>query len=326
MFTHSQYMTIRKIASPYSYMTKIIIACIVILILVGQVVHKNNKNIPVTEQSKLILTSDGIQEWSTITATGIIQTDNNFPIHTHSLLLSDQSKIGLRSATINLNNFLGQFEIQWSIHTIEKWMPSIDISALKNSNARYIVKDNIYTYLKQQIIINLQNLLSIYSFSDANNIYIIADKLPIVTIAHIDCQETTNNQQCESYQSLINNSNTQRFISSIGITFYKVKEWVRTIFHNNNSIYILTGDTDDDIIDFSNTIDLLDWPYILEKYKEEIFASCEELENITQITSEGSAQWVDVSITGTDTKKETLGCKISIDLRNELWIVNVSLF
>gem|GEM_PF-1959419 len=103
-------------------------------------------------------------------------------------------------------------------------MPSIDISALKNSNARYIVKDNIYTYLKQQIIINLQNLLSIYSFSDANNIYIIADKLPIVTIAHIDCQETTNNQQCESYQSLINNSNTQRFISSIGITFYKVKE------------------------------------------------------------------------------------------------------
>jgi len=93
-------------------MTKIIIACIVILILIGQVIHKNNKTIPVTEQSDLIVTSDGIQEGSTITTTGIIQVDNNFPTHTHSVLLSNQSKIGLRSTTINLNNFLGEFEVQ----------------------------------------------------------------------------------------------------------------------------------------------------------------------------------------------------------------------
>lgn len=307
-------------------MTKIIIACIVILILIGQVIHRNNKNIPVTEQSDLIVTSNGIQKWSTITATGIIQVDNNFPIHTHSLLLSNQSKIGLRSTTINLNNFLGEFEIQWTIHTVEKGTPSVDVDMLKNRSSSYIIKDNIYTYLKQQIIINLQNLVSIYSFSDANNIYIITDGLPIVTIAYIDCKETAKQEQCESYQNLINNSSTQRFTAPTGITFYKVKEWVWTIFHNDNKIYILTSDTDDDIIDFSNTIDLLDWPYVLEKYQEEIFASCAELDNITQVTTEKSQQWVIIAITGTDRKKETLGCKISIDLRNELWVTNVSLF
>jgi len=99
-------MTIRKIKSPYSYMTKIIIACIIILIVVGQIIHRNNKDIPITEQSDLITAPNGIQKESTITAIGIIQIDNNFPIHTHSLLLSNQSKIGLRSTTINLNNFL----------------------------------------------------------------------------------------------------------------------------------------------------------------------------------------------------------------------------
>ena len=95
-------------------------ACIVILILVGQVIHRNNKDIPITEQSDLIVAPDGIQEGNIIAATGIIQIDNNFPIHTHSLLLSNQSKIGLRSTTINLNNFLGEFEAQGVIHTIKK--------------------------------------------------------------------------------------------------------------------------------------------------------------------------------------------------------------
>lgn len=326
MFNRIPYMTIRKITSPYSYMTKIIIACIIILILVGQIIHRNNKDIPITEQSDLIVAPDGIQEGSTITATWIIQTDSNFPIHTHSLLLTNQSKIGLRSTTINLNNFLWEFEVQWTIHTINKWIPSIDINTLKNRTSEYIIKDNIYTYLKQQIIINLQNLVSIYSFSDANNIYIITDGLPIITIGYIDCKETTQQEQCEWYQSLINNSTTERFTSSLGITFYKVKEGVWTIFHNDEKIYILTSDSDDDIIDFSNTIDLIDGPYILEKYEKEIFASCVELDSISQISTEKSEQGVTISITGTNTKKETLGCTISIDLRNEMWITNVSLF
>jgi len=307
-------------------MTKIIIACIIILIVVGQIIHRNNKDIPITEQSDLITAPNGIQKESTITAIGIIQIDNNFPIHTHSLLLSNQSKIGLRSTTINLNNFLWEFEIQGIIHTIKKWMPSMDVSILRNRAADYMIKDNIYTYLKQQIIINLQNLVSIYSFSDANNIYIVTDGLPIITIGYIDCKENTEQEQCEWYQNLINNSDTERFTSSIGITFYKVKEWVWTIFHSDEKIYVLTSDADDDIIDFSNTIDLIDGPYILKKYQKEIFSSCVELDSITQISTKKSEQGVTIDIKGTNIKKETLGCTISIDLRNEMWITNISLF
>jgi len=301
-------------------------ACIVILILVGQVIHRNNKDIPITEQSDLIVAPDGIQEGNIIAATGIIQIDNNFPIHTHSLLLSNQSKIGLRSTTINLNNFLGEFEAQGVIHTIKKWIPSVDITTLKNRTSRYIIKDNIYTYLKQQLIINLQNLVSIYSFSDENNVYIVTDWLPIITITYIDCSENTEQEQCEWYQNLINNSNTERFTSSIGIAFYKVKEWVWTIFHNDDNMYVLTSDNDDDIIDFSNIIDLIDGAYILEQYEKEIFTSCVELENITKITTKKSERWITINITWTNRKKETLGCTISIDLRDEIWITDVSLF
>jgi len=76
-------------------------------------------------------------------------------------------------------------------------MPSMDVSILRNRAADYMIKDNIYTYLKQQIIINLQNLVSIYSFSDANNIYIVTDGLPIITIGYIDCKENTEQEQCE---------------------------------------------------------------------------------------------------------------------------------
>gem|GEM_PF-5167752 len=53
-------------------------------------------------------------------------------------------------------------------------------------------------------------------------------------------------------------------------------------------MYVLTSDNDDDIIDFSNIIDLIDGAYILEQYEKEIFTSCVELENITKITTKKS--------------------------------------
>ena len=86
-------------------MIKIIIFCSVILIGIGQIVHKNTDQSLLANTAAYISAPEGIAVGKTIQAQGIIEIDNDFPIRTHSLILPNQAKIGLRSSTINLNDF-----------------------------------------------------------------------------------------------------------------------------------------------------------------------------------------------------------------------------
>jgi hypothetical protein len=68
MFIISPRMTIRKIQSPYSYMTKTIIIAIIAMVLIGHTIHRGNKKVVITDQSQSIQAPDGIQVDKTIQA------------------------------------------------------------------------------------------------------------------------------------------------------------------------------------------------------------------------------------------------------------------
>jgi ketosteroid isomerase-like protein len=133
------------------------------------------------------------------------------------------------------------------------------------------------------------------------------------------------NPNCSIYQDVINTSDIERFTSTIWHTFYKKQEGQWILKHENGDLYTVQGD-DDDIIDFSSTIELLDAAYIIKQYKEQIFNVCNELENIrtANVTQKGDITILQAQ--GNNTKTETVGCTISFDLWNNIWITNVSLF
>jgi len=315
--------TIRKIKSPYSYITKTIVIAIIIMLLIGQVIHRSNKQVTISDQDTLIFAPNGINEWEFIQASGYIQQDNNFPIYTHTLILQNQAKIWLRSTSTNLNNITILYEVRGIIQHIEKWIPSIDIQRLKSHEHKQIIQNNIYTYLQQKIIIDLSTLNSIHSTISENNIEIIADNAPIITITHLDCDQET--QLCENYKDQIQNSETERFVSITDHTFYKTQENNWILISENNGIYVFSW-ADEDIIDYSWTIEIIDPAYIVKLYQSEIFTSCNELENIQTASLEQKENTTMLTAQWTNTKSESIGCRVSIDLWNDRWITNVSLF
>jgi len=300
-------------------MTKTIIMAIIAMIVIGQIIHKGNKQVAITQENKAIQAPNGIQINSTIQAKGLIKQDNNFPIHTHSLVLENQAIIWLRSTKINLNNFLDDYDIFGVIHNINKWVPSVDVVWMRNNSKEIFIKDNIYTYINKKIVINLENLPTIYTYPNNNTISIISDKETILKIKHISCKKE---KDCLWYTQ---DSQTERFTSTIGHTFYKKEEWIWRLKHENKDIYVLEGD-DDDIIDFSSVIELLDSTYIVKKHQDDIFKICNELENIWKADIEIESKKVLLTTEWTNTKNETIRCKVSFDIRNDIWITNVSLF
>jgi hypothetical protein len=113
---------------------------------------------------------------------------------------------------INLNNFLGNYEIAGTIHNINKGVPSIDVDRIRDPKQKILIQNNIYTYFSEQIIINLKTLPTIHSKIIDEVITIISDETPIITIQYMTCDQNPN---CSIYQDVINTSDIERFTSTI---------------------------------------------------------------------------------------------------------------
>ncbi len=69
---------------------------------------------------------------ATITFSGKIVVDNNFPNYTHSLMTSDGKKIGLKSSSINLNGYINKYiELVGRVKKYYKITPVLEVDTLK---------------------------------------------------------------------------------------------------------------------------------------------------------------------------------------------------
>ncbi len=72
---------------------------------------------------------------ATLSFSGKLVSDNNFPTYTHSIITPDGTKVGLKSTTINLNAYINKKIIL--VGTVKKYFkitPVVEVTALKFSD------------------------------------------------------------------------------------------------------------------------------------------------------------------------------------------------
>ena len=86
-------------------------------------------NIPDQEEDLLENIPDlpNYTEWEHVVASWTLHLNNHFPYYTHILDVSETEKFWLKSSHINLNNYSGHIEVEWSISTIVKSLPVINL-------------------------------------------------------------------------------------------------------------------------------------------------------------------------------------------------------
>lgn len=69
---------------------------------------------------------------ATLTFSGRLVSDNNFPNYTHSIMTQDGNKVGLKSTTINLNAYVDKkITLVGTVKKYFKITPVVEITTLK---------------------------------------------------------------------------------------------------------------------------------------------------------------------------------------------------
>lgn len=261
---------------------------------------------------------------------GKLSNDDNFPISTHKIDNWTEA-FWLKESSINLNNFVDDdIIVEWSILEFSKKYPVLSISTIKIPAYKLSITDNRYFFTQDLISFDFSKDIDVYSKKEWWNIVIYYQWAPLLYVKTFICSNVTESQNCAKIKEKHVFDMTETFISALWYTYYRNKENSWIAFNDNNVWYIFTANSDNDLLNISHLINIVDSKF-LSTYKEDFILSwCSNDE--TQLTkiSEINKKIIDddlikLQVSGEDQNGESITCKLNVNVFNNRDINNVSI-
>lgn len=273
-------------------------------IIYYEITEKNNKEIVV---------------WEKINFYWEITDENNFPLYTHKIVDKWWENVFLKSSSINLNKFSWKVEIHWEIINVKKDTPIIDVVSIKLPEQWLIISKNNYLFVKDMLYFEFENQPQLSAKKNNKEIEIFYEKDKISNIERFVCSRVLRQKDCSYLIEDYWKSQKDNFDSYRWYTYYKHGTGLRTVFDGKMFWYIFKDIEEENMLNLSNIIRIVDKNFILKNKKEIIQKAClENWEKIEQIWW-SSLQYDDdnkVNIT-IDSNQSNYACKVTIDIRNE---------
>lgn len=267
--------------------------------------------------------------WEKVSVLGEISVDNNYPTNTHKLSNSIES-FWLKESSINLNNFLNtEVQIDWSISEITDKYPILVISKLKIPSYKLSVSNNRFFYADKLISFDFSKDIDVYSKKDLWWIVIYYQDAPILYVDTFICSKITDTQDCEKMKHSFIINPTETFQSTQWYTFYRHKENSWIAFNDDNIWYIFTANTDNDMLNLSHLIYIVDSNFIINNKKDFILSGCSN-SDVTMAKISQLSKWIldddliKLNINWIDTSWNKLLCKLNINMFNDWEIINAT--
>ncbi len=261
--------------------------------------------------------------WSQVRFIGKLKTDNNFPHYTHTLTTDKGEVIGLKSSTINLNDYLKRkIGIAGPIQKYFKTTPVIDVQSLLLPEQQLLITDNKYFFLKDFMYLDLSSQPQLSAIRSGNEINILYDnKNMVASIERFVCSKILKNQDCGYLVLDYLNSKKDTFDSTRGYTFYKHGTGFRTAFDGNTYGYLFKNVEDDMILDISTMFRMVNKDFITNNKMAQIQSGCRNADHELKAIYTANLSYADpytivMAIKGLDQKKKPLSCTVSLDVWN----------
>lgn len=265
--------------------------------------------------------------WEKVSASWIIYYDNNYPTNTHRLSNALES-FGLKDSAINLNNFLDiNVEIEWNISEITSKYPILFISKLKIPKYKLSISENKYFYVKDLISFDFSKDIDVYSQKTWWRIVVYYQNEPILYVDTFVCNNIVDNQNCEKMkQNYIVNLN-ETFQSALWYIFYRNKESSWVTFNDNNIWYIFTANSDEEILNMSHLINIINSDFLRINKNDLLLSGCSNdditLKNISNVEKRiVDDNLIKLVIIWKTTDWKIANCKLNIDIFDDRNIVN----
>lgn len=268
--------------------------------------------------------------WEKISVNWFISYDNNYPTNTHKISNSIES-FWLKESSINLNNYLDtKVEIEGSISEITNKYPILLISKIKIPSYKLSISNNRFFYTDKLISFDFSNDTDVYSKKDLWWIIIYYQNEPILYVDTFICNNIIDTQNCNKMKESFIINPAETFQSTLWYTFYRYKENSWITFNDDNLWYIFTANNDDDILNLSHSIYIVDSNFILHNKRDFILSGCSNT-NITMTKISQISKWIlddnliKLNINWSDKSWQKISCKLNINIFNDWEIVNTTL-
>lgn len=268
--------------------------------------------------------------WEKISVNWFISYDNNYPTNTHKISNSIES-FWLKESSINLNNYLDtKVEIEGNISEITNKYPILLISKIKIPSYKLSISNNRFFYTDRLISFDFSNDTDVYSKKDLWWIIIYYQNEPILYVDTFICNNIIDTQNCNKMKESFIINPAETFQSTLWYTFYRYKENSWITFNDDNLWYIFTANNDDDILNLSHSIYIVDSNFILHNKRDFILSGCSNT-NITMTKISQISKWIlddnliKLNINWSDKSWQKISCKLNINIFNDWEIVNTTL-
>ncbi len=235
------------------------------------------------------LSESGFSLWQTISLEWIVSENWDFITHTHTITTLSSWIFGLKSKSVNLNQYLWNTVLEWIIDSESKWTYIIEVTKIVS----YFPDDNQWTweilswddslwfYYPKAGIYFKDNFFDSYKIvsTGIDNKFVIQslDSNESLILDYFVCKAWDANHDCKQLSSTFSQSNEKKFTTQYWTTFYKLSEVTSWFFVNQNFFgYFIHNAKEQDVIAISDLIILPTKEYINENILSNLKNLCKQ--------------------------------------------------
>jgi len=205
---------------------------------------------------------------------GRLSPDNNFPYYTHSIVDTTKNKVGLKSTSVNLNNYSGQVQIVGIVERFLKFTPIVEVTAIKLPSQKLIIKNNTYFFVDDFLSLNFSEQSQLSAIKSGSEITVLFDNKPVVSIERFSCGKILKGKTCSMLIDDYTKNGKDNFTSLRGYEFYKHNDTTWVVFEGDAYGYVFKNIDDNMMLNLSNMITLVNKDFVLKNKSAVIWSLC----------------------------------------------------
>jgi len=313
-------------------MSTLIISIITTIVFVFIVINKWPNILDITgwQYEDKISNLDGFNVWDEFITTWTITDDWDIINYTHIVSSLEFGEIGIKSSTINLNNYSNEVYLEGIVEKIYQWMPVVSIDTIYSLD---IVDELLSWDVLSWNDLQSQYLANMWLYFDTNFFFKYSlvnkwdgwtlkikdiDTNQIINISYFKCTTSVNDQNCDRFNQMFTTSSSQKFVDSLWTTYYKQPDISSWFFSNDSLFGYFVNDTDDLVFkDIAKYITIINSKFVEKNILDNVDILCWDWGNAIKKVTEKNLYLKDnelyLSIKWNDWLELNLTCELKLD-------------
>lgn len=251
----------------------ILLLCLLTAIAITKILRLQSDNVETANLDVPTLPQFAIGD--PVSTSGMLVAENNFPHYTHIITSQDGKSFGLKSSSLNLNNFSGSLEVQGTIGEIVKALPVIEVTHIKDPSHHLVIKNNSYFFTDELLMFDFDQQPAFKVLkSGSNSIEVYFNDTRLTSYERFVCNKVVKAQNCDQMLLDIKYAATESFSSYVGNDYYRngTGKWIA--FNGNIFGYMVDPIDDERLLDLSNVINIVDKPFVIKNKMSQMETAC----------------------------------------------------